>query len=193
MATLTQGQIYTIALTAGLENPKLMAAIAMAESSGRTDVVNSIGCVGLWQINQPVHAKAHPTWTVAWLKNPVNNALAAKVIYKSQGLAAWEAYTNGAYKKYAGGDVPGEPVDGGGGASTQGSFVSDVPLIGDALDAGEAVVKAGAWIANPDNWARVLYVVAGGALVIAGLALTVRVPQAVSSVVPAAKIMKKVT
>jgi hypothetical protein len=65
----------------------------MAESSGRTDVVNSIGCVGLWQINQPVHVKAHPTWTVKWLQDPVNNAKAAKVIYASQGWAAWEAYT----------------------------------------------------------------------------------------------------
>jgi hypothetical protein len=71
----------------------MWAAVAMAESSGRTDVVNSIGCVGLWQINQPVHVKTHPTWTVAWLQNPVNNAKAAAVIYRAQGMKAWEAYT----------------------------------------------------------------------------------------------------
>lgn len=100
MATLTQSQVYTIALLAGLPNPKVMAAIAMAESSGRTDVVNSIGCVGLWQINQPVHVKANPKWTQSYLKNPLNNALAAKKILASQGLRAWEVYTNGMYRKY---------------------------------------------------------------------------------------------
>lgn len=100
MATLTQSQIYTIALMTGMKQPRVMAAIAMAESSGRTDVVNSIGCVGLWQINQPVHVKANPKWTQAWLKNPFNNAFAAKKIYASQGLRAWEVYTNGMYAKY---------------------------------------------------------------------------------------------
>lgn len=100
MATLSQSQIYTIAVITGMPNPKVMAAIAMAESSGRTDVVNSIGCVGLWQINQPVHVKANPKWTRQWLQNPFNNALAAKKILASQGLRAWEVYTNGMYAKY---------------------------------------------------------------------------------------------
>src|SRR5690606_24051681 len=105
MATLTQSQVYTIAVMTGMKDPKLMAAIAMAESSGRTDVVNSIGCVGLWQINQPVHVKANPKWTQAWLKNPFNNAFAAKQIRASQGLNAWEVYTNGMYLRYMGANV----------------------------------------------------------------------------------------
>jgi hypothetical protein len=94
MPTLNQAQIAQVARTAGLPgDPDVWAAVAMAESSGRTDVINSIGCVGLWQINQPVHVKRHPQWTVAWLQNPVNNAKAAKEIYRSQGWNAWEAYT----------------------------------------------------------------------------------------------------
>lgn len=94
MATLTYQQIVQVARAGGLPgDPEVWAAIAMAESSGRTDVVNSIGCVGLWQINQPVHVRTHPTWTVAWLSNPVNNAKAAAYIYRAQGFAAWEAYT----------------------------------------------------------------------------------------------------
>lgn len=118
MPTLTQPQIAQVARAAGLPgDPDVWAAVAMAESSGRTDVVNSIGCVGLWQINQPVHIKRHPQWTVAWLQNPVNNAKAAKEIYRSQGWNAWEAYTGpdgrGSdgpwrqfYKKGSGGSVP---------------------------------------------------------------------------------------
>jgi hypothetical protein len=91
---LSQAQIAQVARAAGLPgDPDIWAAVAMAESSGRTDVVNQIGCVGLWQINQPVHVKRHPQWTVAWLQNPMNNAKAAKEIYRSQGWAAWEAYT----------------------------------------------------------------------------------------------------
>lgn len=94
MPVLSQSQIAQVARAGGLPgDPGVWAAIAMAESSGRTDVVNSIGCVGLWQINQPVHVKSHPTWTVKWLQNPVNNAKAAAVIYRGQGFSAWEAYT----------------------------------------------------------------------------------------------------
>lgn len=59
--------------------------VAMAESSGKSDVVNSIGCVGLLQINQPVHVQAHPTWTVAWLKVPMNNLKAGKVLFDGAG------------------------------------------------------------------------------------------------------------
>jgi hypothetical protein len=94
MPTLTQDQIATVARAGGLPgDPEVWAAIAMAESSGRTDVVNSIGCVGLWQINQPAHVGSHPTWTVKYLQNPLNNARAAAVIYRQQGFDAWEAYT----------------------------------------------------------------------------------------------------
>lgn len=98
MATQAEMQLYAAA--AGLPDPALMAAIGMAESGGRATVVNSIGCVGLWQINQPVWMKQHPSWTVAWLKVPLNNARAAKVVYDAQGLTAWEAYTNGSYQKF---------------------------------------------------------------------------------------------
>lgn len=59
--------------------------VAMAESGGDDKVVNSIGCVGLMQINQPVHRAAHPTWTVKWLQDPTNNLKAALVLYKAAG------------------------------------------------------------------------------------------------------------
>lgn len=62
-----------------------VAEVAMAESGGDSNVVNSIGCVGLLQINQPVHVKAHPKWTRSWLQNPINNLSAGLVLYKAAG------------------------------------------------------------------------------------------------------------
>lgn len=59
--------------------------VAMAESSGDAGIVNSIGAVGLLQILQPTHVKAHPTWTVAWLQNPVNNLRAGKILFDQAG------------------------------------------------------------------------------------------------------------
>lgn len=197
MTTLTQSSIKLYAAAAGFTNPSLMAAIAMAESSGRTDVVNSIGCVGLWQINQPVHVKEHPSWTQAWLKDPAHNAAAAKVIYDSQGLAAWEAYTNGAYKKYYSGTsssggtttainagYPGEGLVNGLVDGT-GSLIGSIPGVGGVTGAvtdtasgissiAKAVWDAGKWLSTPFNWLRIGYVVGGGILTVAAVNMVIQ-------------------
>lgn len=185
MPTLTQGQIEVYARAAGFPDPAKMAAIAMAESSGRTDVVNSIGCVGLWQINQPVHVKRHPTWTVAWLKDPAHNAQAAKMIFDSQGLAAWEAYTGPDGK---GDDGPWRQFDKGGSSSgsssedaEQAGWFDDVPVVSDVIEVAEqvgriaqATAKAANWFSDPLNWLRIGYVMAGGVLVALGLTMVVK-------------------
>lgn len=51
MATLTMRQIASYCYAAGFRGNALItaSAIAMAESSGRTDVVNHLGCTGLFQ------------------------------------------------------------------------------------------------------------------------------------------------
>ena len=194
---LTQSQVYAVAVAAGLPDPKKMAAIAMAESGGDTNIVNSIGCVGLWQINQPAHVKAHPTWTVAWLKNPLNNAAAAKVILKQQGLGAWEAYTGrdgkGADGPYT--DFTGKPIN----TATQvwdfwdplnilpdetTDQLPDVEVPGmDALDSvTEAIGRTADMLVNPRTWLRVAYGVTGAILIIGGLILVVRNSSAAKSV-----------
>lgn len=80
-----------------------MSAIAMGESSGRTDAVNDGSgtnsieySVGLFQIN----TRVHKNFTVEQLKNPEINAREALRIYKSQGLRAWGSYTDGRYKRF---------------------------------------------------------------------------------------------
>jgi hypothetical protein len=196
MATLSQSEIYTIAVLTGLPNPRVMAAVAMAESSGRTDVVNAIGCVGLWQINQPVHVKSHPTWTVAYLQNPINNALAAKVIYGQQGYSAWEAYTDGSYSKYLGNQVSnlggsyqnGEIVNANwwddfkkgfknGWNMDPGQEGEDLKdkVVPDWMESiPEAIKHTADVLVNPRTWLRIGYGVTGVLLVAGGLFLMVQ-------------------
>jgi hypothetical protein len=85
----------------------LMAAIGMAESGGDSTVVNSIGACGLWQI--------HPRQPNC--QNPQANAKMAVIKYRTQGLTAWETYTNGSYKKFLRGHAP-PPVSSGPGPVT---------------------------------------------------------------------------
>lgn len=89
--------IAQVAYNAGWRGEELVTAtaVALAESSGQYWVVNQIGCVGLWQINVPVH----PQWTTAAMKDPAKNAAAAMTLYKGAKSAGknawspWEAYT----------------------------------------------------------------------------------------------------
>jgi hypothetical protein len=119
MAKLTQDQIRQLMekhVSDGIGDPLLMSdpvtmsAIAMAESSGDTDVVNKVPCVGLWQINWPVwkkddYIKGITKGDMNALKNPDINASAANHVYGLQGYDAWDTYKNGAYKKFLGNNV----------------------------------------------------------------------------------------
>jgi hypothetical protein len=75
----------------------LMAAIALAESSGRPAAShrNTNGTVdrGLWQINS-VHGWGPSAF------DPRANAKQAVAVYRSQGARAWSAYNNGSYARY---------------------------------------------------------------------------------------------
>jgi hypothetical protein len=190
MATLTRSQIAMFATAAALPHPALWGEIGMAESSGRTDVVNGIGAVGLFQINQPVHVKAHPGWTVAWLKNPANNAAAARTLYR-QDLAAggdgyrpWDAsrpqWSKTAAARAAGLGTTTSASSSAAQAGLLGDLGSAVPGAGlvQGAEQGAAAVKmaaaAGMWLANPHNWLRIAYAVAGLILIGVGLEITVQ-------------------
>jgi len=86
-----------------------MAAIALAESSGRAGAVggpNSNGTYdyGCWRINS-VHGYPKAKLLAA---DQSFNAQCAVTIYKAQGLRAWSTYSSGAYRKYLrNGSVPG--------------------------------------------------------------------------------------
>lgn len=96
---LTRVAILEIAKKAGFPDPKLAAAIALAESGG---VVNALLrnsreiSVGLWQIN----TKVHP-YTAADMADPHKNAAAAFKISKGgTDWKPWSAFKNGAYRKF---------------------------------------------------------------------------------------------
>lgn len=85
-----QLEVLWEAVNPGKGDPHLMAAIALAESAGDPGSTNSIGACGLWQI--------HPY--EAGCLNATTNAKMAGQKLASQGLGAWETYTNGAYKQF---------------------------------------------------------------------------------------------
>lgn len=123
---LRYGQLEQYWINAG--GPKslapLMAAIALAESGGRTDAVNRTDnngtqtSWGLWQISNGTHSSPAPSGEDPF--DPTVNAKLAVEKFHSQGLGAWGTYTSGAYKRYYNGSTPAETLPQGGGGVTAG-------------------------------------------------------------------------
>jgi hypothetical protein len=119
----------------------VMAAIALAESSGNSQAVNpndnngTQSSYGLWQISNGTHSPPAPNWA-----DPVENARLAVGKIQSQGLGAWGTYTSGAYKKFLNGaaDTSGSIAPGGTVAAPPGSSTGS-PL----ADVTSAVSQAG--------------------------------------------------
>jgi hypothetical protein len=178
VATYSAGQIALVARAAGFSGQALVTAVAVAlgESSGRTDVVNSIGCVGLWQVNQPVWVKEHSAWTVSYLQDPSHNAQAAYEISSGgSNWQPWEAYTNGAYKNYLPQAQAAAGMSPAGGA-VPANWLTDIPGevaggVGDAVGSiiPAPITKTFDELTDPHTWLRVAYLLVGGALVIGGL------------------------
>lgn len=100
---LTADEISTYAANAGFTGADLSTAVAvaLAESSGQTDVLGDpmLGVsVGLWQIN----LKAHPEYSRGELTDPQTNADAAYAIYAAAGRSfkPWSTFKNAAYLAY---------------------------------------------------------------------------------------------
>lgn len=121
MTTYTYAQLEGLWTQAGGSSTlaPLMAAIALAESSGDSNSKNTEPCgtgsyaEGLWQICFPLNSQYVPGGNPLV---PSANASAAVAIVKAQGLTAWTTYSSGAYKKYYNGAVPPSAVAGGGAA-----------------------------------------------------------------------------
>lgn len=100
---LSFAQLESVATQGGFPQSMapLMAAIALAESSGNPNSTNPTDnngtqtSWGLWQISLGNHNEPAPNWN-----DPVENARLAYGKWKSQGLKAWGTYDTGIYKKY---------------------------------------------------------------------------------------------
>jgi hypothetical protein len=105
----------------------LMAAIALAESSGDSNSKNTAPCgtdsfaEGLWQICFPLNSQYVPGGNPL---NPQANASAAVAIVKAQGLTAWTTYSSGAYKQFLNGSVPPQAVAGGAAGGAAGATLA---------------------------------------------------------------------
>ena len=152
MADYTYGQLEELWIKAGGNKAlaPLMAAIALAESSGNPNATNPTDnggtqtSWGLWQISDGTHNQP-----VAGILDPLTNAKAAVAKYRSQGLGAWGTYTSGAYQQFYKGDVVPTNLPQGGNSQTQNATLTGwtVPSIPGPLGIpGEiASAIAGLW------------------------------------------------
>lgn len=113
----------------------VMAAIALAESSGNPNATNKTDnggkqtSWGLWQISDGTH-----NMPVANILDPNVNAQQAVKKYHSQGLTAWGTYASGAYRQYMKSGVTPDPnlpsgstpVGGSNGSAQQTGLIGDV-------------------------------------------------------------------
>lgn len=102
---MTLGSLINLATLAGFPDPRLAAAVAMAESGGDPFALGDAGqSFGLWQVNLP----AHPEWRgrEQELFDPMTNARAALAISRG-GVSwhPWSTFNSGAYRKYLGSDA----------------------------------------------------------------------------------------
>jgi hypothetical protein len=103
MANFTYGQLEGLWVKNGgsAALAPVMAAIALAESSGNPQAKNTTDnggtqtSWGLWQVSNGTHNQPAPN-----ILDPNVNAQQAVKKVKSQGLKAWGTYTSGAYRKF---------------------------------------------------------------------------------------------
>ena len=119
---LNVGQLKALAMAAGFNdrNASIMAAIAMAESGGRSAAHNNNAATGdnsygLWQVNMlgrmgPERRRQFGIGSNEALFDPAVNASAARKVFESQGFGAWSVFRSGAYRQYLPGAMAAAPA-----------------------------------------------------------------------------------
>ena len=106
MTNYNFGQLENIWIEGGgsSQMAPMMAAIALAESSGNPTALNpndtngqggTQSSYGLWQISNGTHSAPSANWS-----DPVTNAQLAVQKLSRYGLGAWGTYTSGRYRNY---------------------------------------------------------------------------------------------
>lgn len=184
MAKLTYGQLEQTWIQAGGNRglAPLMAAIALAESSGDPEATNPTDnngtqtSWGLWQISDGTH-----NMPSADILTPLGNARAAVAKYRTQGLSAWGTYDSGAYKVFYRGSVPPSQLPQGGGGVQSATDTSIWNTLGLGPVAGIVQGIFGTrqavndfthgieWFLNPGNIARIIAFIFGTQLAFIGI------------------------
>ena len=174
---------------------ELMAAIALAESSGRADAVNpndnngTQSSFGLWQISTGTHSPPSPNWA-----DPVTNAKLAIAKLNSQGLGAWGTYTSGAYRKFLSGisadslpQTAGSPtgtmqaetagLDIANPLSVAGGLTSAAKSLGNLAGFANTFLNDIEWLFVPTHWIRIIAFAFGTGAVITGTFAMMRTGQ----------------
>lgn len=108
--SVSQKEIYDGFIARGYspEEARLLSAVAMAESGGKLGAYNGRGLddsYGIMQVNMKgslgtARMQQFGLSSKSDLFDFNKNLDAASAIYKTQGIRAWGAYTNGSYKKF---------------------------------------------------------------------------------------------
>jgi hypothetical protein len=160
MATLTDAQIAQLAVNAGFPKEEIATAVAvaLAESGGRTDAVNSnrngSTDYGVWQINT-IHGVSQ-----ADMFDPVKNAAKAFQIWKAakNRWTPWSVFNNLKYRTFM---VRGAVAAGG-----AGSVGADV---GGSASGAVASVNPFAALFDRGLWLRIAMALLGGLLLLFGM------------------------
>lgn len=196
------------AYAAGVRDPSDLGravAVAFAESGGNPRAHNAVppdDSYGLWQINMlgslgPSRRQQFGISSNDALYDPAVNAKAMVAI--SGGGKNWKPWTTYGGLRYLAflpaANAAAAAVAGTGGSSlpgavegaAEGAITGPGNPIGDWTDAvkatGGAVVKAGEWATDRNNWFRVAKVLAGGGLLLVGLNMLAR-PYATKAIAP---------
>lgn len=186
MATLDFKQLEQLWIQAGGSSvlAPTMAAVALAESGGRTDALNNDAAtkdysVGLWQINYfgnltPSRTKEYGSPSLL-RTDPLANARAAVALARGgNGLGNWSTWKNGAFFKFVpkGANVA-LPVAGGGAVLSGGGKLPGVSGIGAGTNVvGKTLDSAANKITNPlTGWVKQLAGAAPYAFLYLGLVL----------------------
>jgi len=199
MSTYTYAQLEELWENAGgsAALAPVMAAIAMAESSGNPNAYNSSGASGLWQILGAVNPADQ-----SQLFNPIVNAREAVLKYQTQGLDAWVTYTNGAYKEFLQGNVPAAsslPSGSSSGVSTTSATSVDPSTalneMGELFHGAAQGLNWTFWLFQPGQGWRALFAFGGGASAVfaAKLYTSPSVTQEKSAVFPAAILLTAIS
>lgn len=147
----------------------LTTAVAVAIATGGDPTApKGLYGIGGGGDGQSQSIAAHTEWLKnGWAPFPGHKGGAWLLYVPIASAAVLEAPLQNAVKD------PGSVVDGLGKLAEQ---LPGADMLNQAKNALTLAYKAGAWLGNPDNWARVLLVVLGGGMVVGGVYLAAQKP-----------------